>query len=518
MNTLRSLLVAGALAVLVPAPTFAQTVHLPPVFRPVLLKNTPVLTFRAKECSDAIAKIGVQEGQLVVVHRGGTIDLIPLGNRKIRDVVAEVGSKYAEHLDRFETDYPLLSTTYLAESVPKSLACGDGTDDAKHQVFLRRLDAAQAKEHADRAAARLAAAQGDERANAQAEKEQRDTMNRLAEQSVERARLRLAALAPQVEIVANSGEPDVTIGFGVVMSPTTPRTDAAGETPTGLLSGAGFQFDLIGTHLFWRPELERTVEPSRPTLKPAVYGQVRFGLHGNQELNITGEEGTALDGVGPQFETAVEQAQQVAATAHVPIAWSLFDNRMDLILTPSYGVTWTAIDPYAFPSIQVAATPKTFDAVFGTDLVRAAKARLDRVLPLSEWSGQSMFHIRRGENTLFYFGLGAGRKQTPERTIQFTTDEAPLTEPRPSRNPNSERAVRRYTCQTRCPAIAVDPTPGSLQANYQTPWNGFWQLVFGWRMAGVIDLRIDATKPFNPESGEPILRVVIGRAFPIRAQ
>jgi hypothetical protein len=61
-----------------------------------------------------------------------------------------------------------------------------------------------------------------------------------------------------------------------------------------------------------------------------------------------------------------------------------------------------------------------------------------------------------------------------------------------------------------------DPQTFSLDADFLTPRVRFWQVMFGWRMAGLLDLRVDAAGPVGDRNnGEPLLRIVIGRSFPV---
>jgi hypothetical protein len=57
-----------------------------------------------KDCDDDVSRIGVQDTQLVLIHKDGTVDLIPLGNRKMSDVVLQLHTKYGDDLDRIETN------------------------------------------------------------------------------------------------------------------------------------------------------------------------------------------------------------------------------------------------------------------------------------------------------------------------------------------------------------------------------------------------------------------------------
>ena len=67
------------------------------------------------------------------------------------------------------------------------------------------------------------------------------------------------------------------------------------------------------------------------------------------------------EGASTQVENAIQQAQQVAVTAHLPMAWTLVEDRLDFVLTPTIGVTWTRLDRFVFPSIRLNSVATSVD-------------------------------------------------------------------------------------------------------------------------------------------------------------
>jgi hypothetical protein len=61
------------------------------------------------------------------------------------------------------------------------------------------------------------------------------------------------------------------------------------------------------------------------------------------------------------------------------------------------------------------------------------------------------------------------------------------------------------------------PVPNSLIADVKQPWRQVLWIVAGVRLAGVLDVRLDATAPIGEPRGDSPLRLIIGRAFPITA-
>lgn len=477
----------------------AQTIHLPPVFRPVLPKGQTVLTVQAKECLSDITSLSIQDAQ-VVLTRGNNVDFVPLANRQVRDIVAELNGK-APAL-RFLSNYLLLDATMLEDTTTRDLRC----DEAKEVSSRRAVEDATDRLTAARlavteAAEAVAAATNGDREGAQQKKTQADTNLRAAERALADATSALANLSPKVSIGGSPDNPDVAFGFGLVMSPSQATTAGNETSRRGLLSQAGFQLDLTGSHLIWRPAnrpastTQETKAPSRWT--PWFYGQARLGLHGNQQLNVGNSQETP-----GQFESAIQQAQQVALTAQMPVAWTVVDNRLDVVLTPNVGVNWTVLDPFVLPTIRVNNAPRAATDLF-PDLAGDVERELNRTLPLVEQGLQTTLHFRRAQTTMFYVGIGAVRKETPVRSVSFMLQA-----------PAGSTVRRRVSCVTRCSASG-DPDGMSLVSQFDTPTINFWQIMLGWRMAGLLDLRVDAAGPYDRAKGEPILRFVIGRSFPV---
>jgi hypothetical protein len=148
---------------------------------------------------------------------------------------------------------------------------------------------------------------------------------------------------------------------------------------------------------------------------------------------------------------------------------------------------------------------KTAADLFEPDFLNDVERELNRTLPLREWGALGSFHFRRADTTMFYLGGGYIRKEGPVRSFSFKVASAGSAEP------------LRISCTNRC-ASRGDPDRDSLEGQFNTPEVNFWQIVLGWRMAGLLDLRVDAAGPFNRKNGEPLLRVVIGRSFPVGSE
>ena len=196
----------------------AQTSHLRPIARPVLPRTEVVLTLQARPAGGLSgAHIAVQNDQLIVQRADGVLDAVPLATRTMRDVLAELRSKYPSDWFALRTNYPLSSTRRMADT-PMTPFC---------------------------------------------------------------------TATCEVEIRAASDIPDVTFGFGLVMSPPAQRQ----ASDSGLLSGAGTQLDVIGGLQVLRP---RSVGGLR------ISGQARLALASDQQLSVTEEQS---GNAGTQVET-----------------------------------------------------------------------------------------------------------------------------------------------------------------------------------------------------------------------
>ena len=289
------------------------------------------------------------------------------------------------------------------------------------------------------------------------------------------------SLANPVTIKPNPNDPVVGLGFGIIFAlASDDRPDGA-----GLLSEAGFQLDVIGTHQFVRPG--STGNGWKPDW---INLQVRLGVNANQQLNVrTTNEVNQVPPVESQFPTALEQADQIAMTGQVDFTFPLVADQMDLVLTPTYGLSWTQLEPFVFPPIPVGSTAITADSAFTPVFLELARRELEQTLPLSEFGGIGIVQFRRNGLPLFYAGGGIVFKEIVQRQVQFTQ-----------------------------PDSTAPPDRNSVRGQILPDLDVYWRAMFGARVVGAVDLKVDAAGPIGLRKGEPLLRLVIGHAFPIIRQ
>jgi hypothetical protein len=147
-----------------------------------------------------------------------------------------------------------------------------------------------------------------------------------------------------VKILANADEPDVRIGFGVVLALAEPNAD---RTDGGILAQTGFQLDVVGTHQVIGPgrsDPQKRSEKFRAAL-PITYTQWRFGLNADQQIQLDEKEDPQTSLASQQFEQALGQADQVALSGQLDI--ELFSGkRFAAIVSPTYAVSWTRLQPH----------------------------------------------------------------------------------------------------------------------------------------------------------------------------
>lgn len=289
--------------------------------------------------------------------------------------------------------------------------------------------------------------------------------------------------------LASSGEPTVAIGFGVVFA----MADADAPDRNGLLSQTGFQLDLAGVHQLRGPQAGPARMPILNTRLPLgqVYLQARLGLNSDQDLNVvsTDSAGVRQDPnnkePGTQVEDALEQADQIALTVQSEFVYPLTGGS-ELSIVPEYGQTWTRLERYAFPVIHIGGAPQNSEQFFDPELRAVALRQLNQTVPLRNWGASIVLRFIHRQKPLFHIGGGYVHKQVVHRGIRF------------SRDPATSR-----------------PVSTSLSADIRAPDHGFWRGVFGARIPGVIDIRMDAVTPMSRKVGPPVLRLVLSKDFPI---
>jgi hypothetical protein len=287
---------------------------------------------------------------------------------------------------------------------------------------------------------------------------------------------------------ASSGEPAVALGFGVVFA-----MDAQdGEEADGLLGQSGFQLDLTGIHQLRGPSQLRPGHAAAIPW-PQVYIQARLGLNSDQSLNVVATDSTATpanqanDDTGTQFEDAVQQADQIALTVQPEVVFPIGPGNAEISIVPEYGVTWTRLQPFVFPRIEVNGEPQSPENLFDEDLRLRALRVVNQTIPLTNYGTSIVFRFIADDRPLFYIGAGYLQKQVIHRGVTF------------------RRASQGGA-----------PDPNSLRGLSEGVSHGFWRGVFGARIPGVVDVRLDAVTPISREAvGPPILRLVIGKDFPL---
>lgn len=282
-----------------------------------------------------------------------------------------------------------------------------------------------------------------------------------------------------VSVLANPDQPELNIGFGVVFGLADGGPD---EGDKGLLSTTGFQLDLAGSYQVSGPG-ERQPDSSPQDGYFAVYVQPRFGLAANQQLQVSDNEG-AMSATEGQLQDAIEQADQIAlgiqADVVLPVA-----PRLDFVVSPLYTISWTWLADPGFPDIVVAGELKRVEDLFDSTLVVRARRALRQPLPLSEFGVQGVFHFRRNDRPHFYVGGGVMKREVPIPRVSFRRE-----------HPDSI------------------PDPLSLRGALDPDYRRVWRAFFGARLAGVLDVRVDAAGPVGPRNSSPLLKVMLGRAFP----
>jgi hypothetical protein len=283
---------------------------------------------------------------------------------------------------------------------------------------------------------------------------------------------------------ASSGQPEVVVGFGVIFA----MAEEQDTNRDGLLSQTGFQLDLSGIHQFRGPG----AKPAGLPFISQVYLQARLGLNSDQSLNVVSTDSGAVqqssdeDQTGPQFEDAVEQADQIALSVQPEFVYPLRRGGAEFSIVPEYGVTWTRLEAYRFPIIDVEGDPQSSEQFFDDDLRAIALRQLNRTIPLRNYGINAVFRFIGGERPLFYVGGGYVQKQVVHRGIRFR------------RNP-----------------VTHAPLSNFLVGEIDAVDHGFWRGLFGARIPGVLDVRVDAVTPISRDVGPPILRLVLAKDFPI---
>jgi hypothetical protein len=279
--------------------------------------------------------------------------------------------------------------------------------------------------------------------------------------------------------IVKPSAPIAALGFGVMFA----MADDDNSNSDGLLAQNGFQLDLTGVHQF--------SGPTSAFYLPQLYVQARLGLTSDQSLNVVRDTTASTNPTGPetgaQFEAAVQQADQIAITAQTELVYPLGNTSVEFAAVPEYGVMWTRLEPIDLPLIVTSSGTVSSAEVFGEDLSSAVLARVNQTIPLTNYGLTSFLRFLRDDRVLFYLGAGYMQKQVIHRGISFRRD--PTTR---------------------------EPITDSLRGHSEGVYHGHWRGAFGARIPGIIDVRVDASTPLSvDEVGPPILRLILGKTFPI---
>ncbi len=109
------------------------------------------------------------------------------------------------------------------------------------------------------------------------------------------------------------------------------------------------------------------------TNSPFVYLRPRLGLYSDQNLDVASIENTPA---GTQFETVLQKASSIALSLDTPIVFSR--TGADFIIQPNGALSYTRVDPFIFPRIQVGNERRSADSVFEEDAIKRRERRVQR--------------------------------------------------------------------------------------------------------------------------------------------
>jgi hypothetical protein len=286
-----------------------------------------------------------------------------------------------------------------------------------------------------------------------------------------------------IEVLANSDDPDLRIGFGVVLALQPPGTTTQ---TSGIMTQTGFQLDIVGSHQLYAPI---STDLTKDHKYPEIYSQFRLGLNGDQQIQLraTDSGSTSIGSTtDSQFEAALGQADQVALSGQVDFEWSRWNPKITFALTPSYAVSWTRPEAPPLPRVNVAGVSTAADSVFSAAAVARTQKAWAQVEPLSEFGLMLSANFLQHHEPLYYAGAGVMKREVIQPHARFRLKGSPAT-----------------------------PDPESLDGYLSRDYVNVWRAVLGARLAGVLDLRVDASGSIGKELVQPLLRVLIARAFPI---
>lgn len=247
-------------------------------------------------------------------------------------------------------------------------------------------------------------------------------------------------------------------------------------TSSRLLHNGGFHLDLVGTKQFENLAL-----------------RTRIGFRSGEAISVTQERSDSVDGGEDPSEPAsvtsfVETAERITIGAHLDYVFGGWEE-----LRGAFGVevagSWNALPAFVFPAIRVDSLRVPINEVFDSAQIAPVRERLDRVVPLGSVLAGPRIIVGPREEQLFYAQLDAGFIHDPVRIfgVRYRVDRDA-----------AGQIVRRIPDQPFARVgLSVEPV---------------WRVGVGSRLAGVVDLRVDATGQIWRRNNEikPLLRILIG--------
>lgn len=272
--------------------------------------------------------------------------------------------------------------------------------------------------------------------------------------------------------------PTVEALLGVGFTLNEVRSDA---NTNRLFQNGGFHLDLVGTKQY-----------------RDLAVRARIGFRSGEALTVArqSEEGATDEGDDdddPQTASVtsfVETAERITLGGYLD--WTITRPSDDMLI--GFGMelagTWNALAPFVFPTIPVDTVRQPVEELFDSLTIARARERLDRIVPLASLLVGPKMVVGPREDALFYGQVEVGLSQDPVRSFavryQVETD-------------STGRPVRRRE------PIALFPVT-------RQPFEPIWRVGVGAKLAGVVDLRVDAVGQLWRRDHEikPLLRLLIG--------
>jgi hypothetical protein len=259
--------------------------------------------------------------------------------------------------------------------------------------------------------------------------------------------------------------------LGVGLSLNETQRDASTNR---LLQNAGLHLDIVGSKQFRSLNL-----------------RTRLGFRSGEAVTTTQKDSTAAPGTGPTSVTGlVETAERVSIGFHADHNGPRITNDMLLGFGIEAATTYSALPAFQFADVPVGEARRPVEDVFDAAEIARARAILDQVIPSWTFLAGPRLVFGHRESQVFYAQFDGGWTQHTVRThgVRYRVEEQPGGQP----------PVR---------------TPVNLLARIETANVGIWRIGAGGTLAGIVELRADATGPFRADprmETKPLLRVMVG--------